>query len=59
MAAHAERLIAAWRHADAREGFEVASIESHPSGVQIHGHTAAVEAAHAWSVRYLISVDRE
>jgi uncharacterized protein len=48
---------AAWRHRDAREGFEVVFLESGPGGHRLEGHTAAVEDGQAWSVRYTIVVD--
>ena len=36
---------AAWRHRDARDGFEVAFLDERDGGVRIEGHTAAVETA--------------
>jgi uncharacterized protein len=50
-------LIAAYRHHDAREGFEVVSVTVGPTGVRVHGQTAAVEDGQAWSVRYIITLD--
>ena len=44
---------AAWRHIDAREGFEVVFL----SAGRAEGETAAVEEGSAWAVRYDISVD--
>ena len=48
---------AAWRHDDARDGFEVVFIRSTPEGFAFAGQTAAVEAGEAWAVRYSIVVD--
>jgi uncharacterized protein len=48
---------AAWRHRDARDGFEVVFLHSGPEGHRLEGHTAAVEAGEAWSVHYSIVVD--
>src|SRR3954451_2158949 len=48
---------AAWRHRDARSGFEVVFFETSSDGHQIHGHTTAVEDGNAWAVRYSIAVD--
>jgi hypothetical protein len=48
---------AAWRHRDAREGFESVFFRRGRSGRRVEGSTAAVEAGRAWTVRYVISVD--
>jgi uncharacterized protein len=50
---------AAWRHRDAREGFEVVFLHSGPDGHRLEGHTAAVEDGQAWSVQYTIVVDAD
>ncbi len=48
----------AWRHRDARDGFEVASIARRPGGdIVVHGTTAAVEDARPWVVDYQIRLD--
>jgi hypothetical protein len=44
---------AAWRHIDARSGFEVVFFDGH----HLEGDTAAVEEGEAWAVSYAISVD--
>src|SRR5688500_12739680 len=49
---------AAWRHLDAREGFEVVFLEFHDDGYRVEGHTAAVEGGEAWAVEYSIAFDR-
>lgn len=49
---------AAWRHRDAREGFEVSFFHrTADGGHRIEGHTTAVEAGEAWSVKYRIELD--
>jgi hypothetical protein len=47
---------AAWRHVDAREGFEVVFIRREAGGFAIDGRTSAVEGE-AWAVAYTIAVD--
>ena len=49
--------MAAWRHIDAREAFEVAFLTPSPSGLRIDGHTAAVEEGEPFAVRYAIHLD--
>jgi uncharacterized protein len=48
---------AAWRHLDAREGFEVVFLRVGGDGCRLEGETAAVEAGEAWAIRYDVSVD--
>jgi hypothetical protein len=48
---------AAWRHRDAREGFEVLFLHAESPGLRLEGQTAAVEAGQAWTVAYSIVVD--
>jgi hypothetical protein len=54
-----EAQAAAWRHVDARDGFEVAFLTAPDSdgGRHVTGHVAAVEEGHAWAVRYEIALD--
>ena len=53
-----DTLAAAWRHRDARDGFEVLFVEAGPDGGRrLTGHVAAVEDGVAWAVRYEIDVD--
>jgi uncharacterized protein len=49
---------AAWRHCDAREGFEVAFFRPDADGHAIEGHTSAVEDGRAWAVGYSVRIDR-
>ncbi len=48
---------AAWRHVDAREGFEVVFFRDAKDGFRIEGDTTGLEEGEAWSVRYEISLD--
>jgi hypothetical protein len=48
---------AAWRHRDARDGFEVVFLRAAGGGYQLDGHTAAVEDGEAWAVGYRIMLD--
>jgi uncharacterized protein len=47
---------AAWRHRDARDGFEVAFLRSDREGYSLEGSTAAVEGDEPWAVDYLIDL---
>lgn len=50
--------LAAWHHVDAREGFEVLSVDIRPgAGVVLDGHTTGVEEGVAFAVGYRIEVD--
>jgi uncharacterized protein len=48
---------AAWRHVDAREGFEVVFPSVEGDEPRFDGHTTAVEAEQAWAVSYSIALD--
>jgi uncharacterized protein len=48
---------AAWRHVDARVGFEVLFPREVAGGYLLEGHSVAVEDGEAWSVRYTIELD--
>jgi hypothetical protein len=48
---------AAWRHRDARDGFEVVFPRSDAGGQHLEGVTTATENGHAWAVHYAINVD--
>jgi hypothetical protein len=49
---------AAWRHRDARDGFEVVFLGETPTGGRrLTGHVSAVEDGQAWAVQYEIVVD--
>ncbi len=48
---------AAWRHRDAREGFEVVFLRRARDGYHVDGHSAAVEDGQAWGIRYSITLN--
>jgi hypothetical protein len=48
---------AAWRHVDARDGFEVVFLRAGDDAYQLDGCTTAVEDGQAWVVRYEIVLD--
>jgi uncharacterized protein len=48
---------AAWRHRDARDGFEVVFLFQARDGYQLDGWTSAVEEDRTWAVHYSIVVD--
>ncbi len=48
---------AAWRHLDARVGFEVVFLRPERDGYRLEGHSAAVEGGVAWGIRYSVTVD--
>ena len=48
---------AAWRHEDARSGFECCFVSRTGDAWVLEGHTAAVERGTAWAVHYTVSVD--
>ena len=47
---------AAWRHVEARDGFEVVFIQTTGEGYRFEGHTAAVEEGEPWWVHYVIDI---
>ncbi|MFF2846485.1 putative glycolipid-binding domain-containing protein [Streptomyces sp. NPDC058001] len=48
---------AAWRHLDARVGFEVVYAEPYGDGQRIEGRTTAMEDGEIWAVGYTIELD--
>jgi len=48
---------AAWRHQDARSGFEVAYFHLLDDGYRIEGCTTAIEGGQTWAVDYAIALD--
>jgi uncharacterized protein len=50
---------AAWRHFDARVGFEVLFLQGDVSGYRFEGHSTAVEDGEAWGIRYALTVDAD
>jgi uncharacterized protein len=51
-------VVAAWEHREARDGFEVAFVNSGADSHRIDGHSTAVEGGEAWAVGYGIELDR-
>jgi hypothetical protein len=49
--------VAAWRHVDARDGFEAVFFSPRPPGTRIEGRTCGVEDGVVWDVGYAIDVD--
>jgi len=47
---------AAWRHLDARAGFEVAFLDTDGDGRRVQGSTSAVEDGEPWIVAYAIEL---
>jgi uncharacterized protein len=50
---------AAWRHEEARSGFEVVWFQRLPTGWGVDGHAAAVEGGQTWAVEYAIELDAQ
>src|ERR1041384_3146006 len=50
---------AAWRHQQARTGFEVVFVRADRRGWHLDGDSAAVEDGKAWTVSYAIAISRE
>ena len=48
---------AAWRHLDARAGFEVLFLHREADGYRFEGHSTAVEDGEMWGIRYHLTVD--
>lgn len=48
---------AAWRHLDARVGFEVVFLQRVADGFRFEGHATAVEEGEAWAIRYVFTLD--
>jgi hypothetical protein len=51
--------VAAWRHQEARTGFEVAGVQQNGAGWAFDGCTTAVEDGEAWVVDYEIRVEAD
>jgi uncharacterized protein len=48
---------AAWRHLDARAGFEVLFPGRESDGYRLDGYATAVEEGEVWSIRYALTLD--
>ena len=51
--------MAAWRHRDARDGFEVVFPRREGPGYRLDGYSTAVEEGEAWGIRYSLLLDEE
>jgi hypothetical protein len=49
--------VAAWRHLDVRQGFEVVFQSVEVDGLRIEGYATGVEDAEVWGIRYEIVLD--
>jgi uncharacterized protein len=50
--------VAAFRHREARDGFEVVFFDTAGEWIRVNGSTSAVEAGEAWAIEYAIELDR-
>jgi uncharacterized protein len=48
---------AAWRHLDARVGFEVLFLRHENGHYHLDGHATAIEDGEAWGIRYALTLD--
>lgn len=51
--------MAAWRHLDAREGFEVLFLRREHERYHLDGYSTAVQEGEAWGIRYALALDAE
>lgn len=51
--------MAAWRHIEVHEGFEVLYARREPDGYRLAGHSTGIEEGRPWGIRYEISVDAD
>jgi uncharacterized protein len=49
--------MAAWRHRDARAGFEVLFLRRDRSYLRLDGYSTAVQQGEAWGIRFALTVD--
>ena len=49
--------MAAWRHLDAREGFEVVFLQREGHGYRLDGQSAVIEEGEAFAARYAVTLD--
>jgi uncharacterized protein len=49
--------MAAWRHRDARDGFEVLFLRRERSCYRLDGYSTAVQKGAAWGIRYAVTLD--
>ena len=51
--------MAAWRHLDARDGFEVLFLRREHDGYHLDGYSTALQESEAWGIRYSLTLDEE
>jgi uncharacterized protein len=51
--------MAAWRHVDARVGFEVRFLRREHSLYRLEGYSSAVQEGEAWGIRYALTLDED
>src|SRR5262245_39370657 len=49
--------MAAWRHLDARDGFEVLFMRREPDRFHLDGYSTALQEGEAWGIRYTLTLD--
>jgi hypothetical protein len=51
--------MAAWRHLDARDGFEVLFLRREHDRYHLDGYSTAIQEGEAWGIRYALVLDEE
>jgi uncharacterized protein len=51
--------VAAWRHLDARVGFEVLFLRHERDRYYLDGYSTAVQESEAWGIRYALTLDEQ
>jgi uncharacterized protein len=51
--------MAAWRHVDARVGFEVLFLRREDNLYRLDGYSTAVQEGEAWGIRYALTLDED
>ena len=51
--------MAAWRHLEARDGFEVLFLRREHDRYHLDGYSTAIQEGEAWGIRYALILDRE
>ncbi len=51
--------IAAWRHLDARDGFEVLFVRREHDRYHLDGYSTAIQEGEAWGIRYALTLDED
>jgi hypothetical protein len=51
--------MAAWRHLDARDGFEVLFLRREHDRYHLDGYSTAIQEGEAWGIRYALALDED